>query len=289
MQALIYRAERARCRVDRPGPHQIYRRPRLAIESRPLGPLAADHVRVAVRLAGVCGSDLHLMQCDPRTGYIVGSVPLEVGPQGRVLGHEAVGEVQAVGADVAGLSAGAWVALESLRTCQRCEACRRGLFNQCGASILVGTQADGFFREVVDVPAQLVHDVSDLAASEDGRRAAACLEPAACSFGALTRARLAPGERVLVFGAGPIGAIAALLAAPCSGRRRSAWSNRSPPAARWCSAGPTASGPTPTRWPRRRRSTSSSSVRGRSTTSIASSSGWRRTRAWCCSPARERR
>lgn len=213
MQALIYHADRAPLAgIDRPGPHQIYRRPRLALEARPLGAVPAGHVRVAVRLVGVCGSDLHIMQCDPTSGYIVGSVPLDVGGEGRVLGHEAVGQVREVGAGVSGIARGAWVALESLRTCQRCDACRRGLFNQCAEGILVGMQADGYFREVVDVPVQLVHDVSDLAASDAGRRAAACLEPAACSFGALRRARLAPGERVLIFGAGPIGAFAALLA-----------------------------------------------------------------------------
>ena len=213
MQALIYRADRAPLAgADLSGPHQIYRRPRLALESRADEVLRDGHVRVEVRLAGVCGSDLNLMQCDPATGYILGSVPLDVGPEGRILGHEAVGQVREVGAGVAGIDRGAWVALESLRVCQRCDACRRGLFNQCARAVLVGMQADGYFREVVDVPLQLVHDVSDLAASDGGRRAAACLEPAACSFGALTRARVAPGDRVLIFGAGPLGAFAALLA-----------------------------------------------------------------------------
>lgn len=213
MQALVYRADRAPLAgVARPGPHQLYRRPRLDVEPRPLGAVPAGHVRVAVRLVGVCGSDRHVMQCDPASGYIVGSVPLEVGAEGRVLGHEAVGEVREVGAGVSGLARGAWVALESLRTCRRCDACRRGHFNQCAAVVLVGMQADGFFREVVDVPVELVHDVSDLAASEAGRHAAACLEPAACSFAALRRARVVPGDRVLIFGAGPIGAFAALLA-----------------------------------------------------------------------------
>lgn len=213
MQALIYRADREpMAGIEHPGPHQLYRRPRLDLEVRPLGPLPAGHVRVAPRLVGVCGSDLHLMQCDAASGYIVGSVPLDVGPEGRVLGHEAVGEVREVGAGVTGLAPGAWVTLESLRTCRRCDACRRGRFNQCAAGILVGMQADGLFREVVDVPVELAHDVSDLAASEVGRRAAACLEPAACSFNALRQARVRAGDRVLVFGAGPIGAFAALLA-----------------------------------------------------------------------------
>jgi threonine dehydrogenase-like Zn-dependent dehydrogenase len=72
-------------------------------------------------------------------------------------------------------------------------------------------QRDGVFAEIVDLPAQLAHDVNDLAADEAGQRAAACIEPAACSFVALSLARTKPGENVLIFGGGPIGIFAAML------------------------------------------------------------------------------
>jgi threonine dehydrogenase-like Zn-dependent dehydrogenase len=72
-------------------------------------------------------------------------------------------------------------------------------------------QRDGLFAEVVDLPVQLAHDVSDLAASEPGRRAATCIEPAAGSLVALSLAALKPGENVLIFGAGSIGVFAAML------------------------------------------------------------------------------
>ena len=193
---------------------------RFAIESRELGAVPAGHVRVEMHQVGVCGTDLHAVQADPDTGYILGSAPLEIGPEGRVLGHEGVGRVQAVGAGVGGIRRGDWVAFESLETCQRCAACRRGQFNQCENAVLIGMQRDGVFAEVVDLPARLAHDVSDLAADEAGRRAAACLEPAACSFVALTLARLAPGENVLIFGAGPIGLFAAMLARLAFGAAR---------------------------------------------------------------------
>jgi len=113
---------------------------------------------------------------------------------------------------VAGVRHGDWVAFDSLLTCHRCEACRRGHFNQCASTVLMGMQRDGLFAEVADVPAELLHDVNDLAASEAGRRAAACIEPAACSLVALSLARLRPGEHVLIFGAGPLGVFAAMLA-----------------------------------------------------------------------------
>jgi (R,R)-butanediol dehydrogenase/meso-butanediol dehydrogenase/diacetyl reductase len=197
--------------VECPCPQQIYRRPRLTLEERSLSVVPAGCVRVEMNLVGICGTDLHAVQCDPASGYILGSTPLDIGPEGRVLGHEGIGRVREVGAGVAGIRRGDWGAFESLETCNRCEPCRKGRFNQCLNAILVGMQRDGLFAEVVDLPAQLVHDVSDLAASDAGRRAAACIEPAACSLVALSAARLKPAEDVLIFGAGPIGLFAAML------------------------------------------------------------------------------
>jgi (R,R)-butanediol dehydrogenase/meso-butanediol dehydrogenase/diacetyl reductase len=212
MDVLVVRADREpMAGVDCPGPHELFRWPRLTMERRSLGSVPAGHLRVDVHLVGICGTDLDTVRCDPATGYILGSAPLEIGPEGRILGHEGVGRVREVGSGVSGIRRGDWVALESLQACHRCEACRKGHFNQCVSAVLVGMQRDGLFAEVVDLPAQLAHDVSDLAVSESGRRAAACIEPAACSFVALSLARVRPGEDVVIFGAGPIGLFAAML------------------------------------------------------------------------------
>lgn len=198
--------------VERPGPHQRYRAPMLMVEKRALGTLASDHVRVRVRLAGVCGTDVNAVTTDPRTGYIVGSAPLDLDERGRVLGHEGIGEVLDVGRDVTGVRAGEWVGFESILSCGGCTPCGRGHQNQCATAVLMGTQRDGLFTEVADVPARLAHRLGAVADTEDGRRAAACLEPAACSLLALRLAHVRPGDDVLVFGAGPIGASAAMLA-----------------------------------------------------------------------------
>jgi threonine dehydrogenase-like Zn-dependent dehydrogenase len=194
------------------GGRERYRWPRLTIESRPLvGRTAPGDIRVRMLLAGVCGTDLHLVRADRDTGYIVGSPPLEVGPAGRVLGHEGVGQICEVGEGVGGFAVGDVVTFESILTCGECIPCRRGLFNQCRRGRLVGTQVDGLFREVVDVPARVAHDVSDLARTPEGLRAAACIEPAACAHVAIARLGVRPGERVVVFGAGPLGLYAAML------------------------------------------------------------------------------
>jgi D-xylulose reductase len=235
--AIVLRLERD-ARVRDEGPEGV-RRPRLTIEPRPLGRLAPDAIRVRMLLAGACGTDLHLTRPDPETGSIECSVPLEIGADGRVLGHEGVGQICEVGEAVRGFRAGDVVAFESIVTCQECGACRRGRFNQCRLGRLIGAEVDGLFREMLDVPARVAHDVTDLARTPEGLRAAACIEPAACAHVAITRLGVRPGERVVVFGAGPIGLYAAMLCREAFGasvevvepvaRRRevaAAWSER---------------------------------------------------------------
>lgn len=197
--------------VSAPGPHQLYRWPRLEIEPRPLGPLLPGDLRVRMSLVGICGTDLHVAHAHPSTGYVLGSVPFDVGPSGRVLGHEGVGCIVDVGAGVTSFARGDFVTFESLLSCQTCTACRRGQFNHCFNGRLIGGQVDGLFRDLVDLPARLAHRVTDLAQSPQGLQAAACAEPAACAYVAASRAAVRPGHRVVVFGAGPIGIFAAMI------------------------------------------------------------------------------
>jgi threonine dehydrogenase-like Zn-dependent dehydrogenase len=161
--------------------------------------------------AGLCGSDVRAATADPETGYVVGSTPLAVGPEGRVLGHEGVGRVVEAGSGVTHLRPGTLVTFESILRCHRCDPCRRGDFNQCERAVLLGMERDGLFATVADVPALLAHDVTDLARSEAGLRASACVEPASCAFVACSSCRVGAGDRVVVFGAGPIGLFGAML------------------------------------------------------------------------------
>jgi threonine dehydrogenase-like Zn-dependent dehydrogenase len=104
------------------------------------------------------------------------------------------------------------VAFASLVNCGECEACRRGLPNQCRSATLLGMERDGLFGDLVDVPAQLMRRVTDLARDDRDLRALACLEPAAVAALACSSAPVNPGDSVLVFGAGPIGAYCAMVA-----------------------------------------------------------------------------
>ena len=212
-EALVLYAEEAPMPgVTHPGSHQIYRHPHIAVERRALPDLAPDHIRAEMIYAGVCGTDLHLVEQDPSSGYIRTSSPVSIPREGRIFGHEGIGRVVAVGGDVCDLKPGAIVALESIAVCGRCDRCRRGHPNQCRQATLVGMQADGIFATVADLPASLAHDVSDLTRGEKDLRALACLEPAGVAWVACTNAGLAAGERMIIFGAGPIGLYCAMLA-----------------------------------------------------------------------------
>jgi threonine dehydrogenase-like Zn-dependent dehydrogenase len=198
--------------VSEPGPHQLYQNPRIVVETRPLGDLAPDHIRVEMIYAGVCGTDVHLVETNPGTGYVRCSAPAKIPFTGRILGHEGVGRVLAAGARVSHLTPGALVAFESIIVCHHCRECRRGEFNQCRNARLLGLEQDGLFSTTIDLPALLAHDVTHCVRTDQDLKGIACLEPAAVALVACQNAQVAPGNVVLVFGAGPIGLFSAMLA-----------------------------------------------------------------------------
>lgn len=202
------------------GAHQIYRNPRVTVEERRLGDLDSDRIRVEMVYAGICGTDAHLVESNPTTGYVRCSAPARIPPEGRILGHEGVGRVLEVGRGIHHVAPGNMVAFESILVCHRCDVCRRGRFNQCRHARLLGLEDDGFFGTIVDVPSLLSHDVSHLASSDQGLRAVACLEPAGVAYTACENVRMAAGDTVVVFGAGPIGLLTAILATRAFGAAR---------------------------------------------------------------------
>lgn len=224
--------------VTNPSPNQRYRQPRVAVEERPLDALDPSHVRVEMLYAGICGTDLHLVQGDARTGYVRSSAPASIPASGRIIGHEGVGRVIATGEGVRGIRVGDTVAFASIDACLTCPTCLAGLPNQCPQARLVGMERDGLFATVTDLPATLAHDVSAIASDEQGLHAAACLEPAGCALLACQNAPVRPGDRVLVFGGGPIGLFASIAARRVFGAARVIMAepleSRRRLAAQWC-------------------------------------------------------
>ena len=163
-----------------------------------LPPLGAGEVRVRVRAAGICHSDAHY-----RSG-VSGTGELPLTP-----GHEVAGVVEAVGAGVDGLEPGARVCLHYLVTCGRCEYCLRGREQFCVEGRMIGKHRDGGYAETITLPARSAVRLPEEIPFEHG---AVMMCSSATSLHALRKARLQPGERVAVFGAGGLGISAVQLA-----------------------------------------------------------------------------
>ena len=146
-----------------------------------------DEVVLRVAACGICGSDLHMTE-DP--------VAFGIG-QGMVLGHEFAGEVVARGSEVASPALGDRVAVAPMRGCGSCESCRGGDPAWCPEMRLIG----GGYAELAVVAARQCRKLPDDVPTAEG----ALAEPVAVGLHAVNRAGMAPGARVLILGAGPIG------------------------------------------------------------------------------------
>lgn len=151
---------------------------------------------VRVEAVTICGTDLHILKGDVA----------EVTP-GRVLGHEAVGTIVAVGAAVETLVVGDRVLVSCISACGRCRFCREGHYGQClgGGGWILGHLVDGTQAEYVRVPFadNSTHPVPD-GVSDDQMLMLADILPTSYEVGVLNGA-VRPGDVVAIVGAGPIG------------------------------------------------------------------------------------
>jgi len=167
-------------------------------EPREPGP---GEVRVRPEAVGICGSDFHYFLGDLGTVDAASLYP-------RILGHEVSAIVDQVGPDCPpGLEPGERIALWPVKGCGRCYACRIGRENVCANLSLIGVHRDGALQDLLLVPAQQAFPVRG-----QDPVTAALIEPVSIAVRAVERGRLAAGERVVVFGAGPIGQALALAA-----------------------------------------------------------------------------
>jgi (R,R)-butanediol dehydrogenase/meso-butanediol dehydrogenase/diacetyl reductase len=165
-------------------------------------------VLVKTAACGICGTDLH----EYVSGPIVTPVdphPLTGAQNPQILGHEFAGEVVAVGPGVTRVRVEDRVAIMPLAYCGRCAYCERGLQQLCTTMACVGlSHAWGGMAELATVAEYQVVPLPDGVTYRQG----ALIEPTAVAAYGVERAGVAPGDTVLVTGAGPIGALAALCA-----------------------------------------------------------------------------
>jgi 2-desacetyl-2-hydroxyethyl bacteriochlorophyllide A dehydrogenase len=146
-------------------------------------------VLIRVREAGICGTDFAKYR-----GDLGGIFPV-------VAGHEAVGEIAALGPGVEGMRIEERVVIQPNFACGQCEACRSGRENICLHRVRLGLDIDGVFAEYVTVPRKYVWTLpKGLSYS-----AAALTEPLSVALHGLQKSAPAAGDRVLVYGAGTIG------------------------------------------------------------------------------------
>jgi propanol-preferring alcohol dehydrogenase len=186
----------------------------LRIDELPLPEPSGPEVRVRVAGAGVCRTDLHIVD---------GSQSRVVLP--RTLGHEVSGWIDALGPDAgpalrrARLAEGDPVVVHGGWGCGACDECAAGQEQRCAQSVAPGFQADGGYAEAMLVPhPRHLVGIGDL----DPAAAAPLGDAGLTAYRAIRRAEpwLADGARVLVIGAGALGqfALELLRAVPAAGR-----------------------------------------------------------------------
>jgi threonine 3-dehydrogenase len=171
----------------------------LWLENVPEPEVGINDVLIRVRKTGICGTDLHIYGWD---AWAQSTIPVPM-----VVGHEFVGEVVAVGANVSDFQEGDLVSGEGHVVCGRCRNCMAGRRHLCAHSIGLGVQRPGAFAEYVVLPMTNVwHHAPGI-----DEEVASIFDP----FGNAVHTALSfpvLGEDVLVTGAGPIGCMAAAVA-----------------------------------------------------------------------------
>jgi threonine 3-dehydrogenase len=170
------------------------RAPGLTVTTVPKPSPGPGEVLIAVRHAGVCGTDLHIADWDAWA-------------QGRlkpplIVGHEFAGEIVSLGGAVSGLTTGQLVTAEGHIVCGHCLQCRTGNGHICRNTRIIGVDLDGAFAEYIVMPATNVLPLDGIPTT-----VGAVMDPIGNAFHTVLTADI-PGSTVLVVGCGPIGCFA---------------------------------------------------------------------------------
>ena len=175
------------------------REPGLWLEEIPTPPVGIDDVLIRVLRTGICGTDIHIYKWD---SWAQSTIPVPM-----AIGHEFVGRIVEVGANVSDFSPGDIVSGEGHVVCGRCRNCMAGRRHMCAHTEGVGVNRPGAFAEYISLPMANIWRHADSVPLD----VAAIFDP----FGNAVHTALAfpvLGEDVLITGAGPIGIMAAAVA-----------------------------------------------------------------------------
>jgi 6-hydroxycyclohex-1-ene-1-carbonyl-CoA dehydrogenase len=165
----------------------------LTVEDVPVPKAGPGEVLVRVSACGVCHTDMHYIDHGVKT----------FAPPPLILGHEAAGVVAELGPGVAGRTVGERVLLPAVFPCGRCEMCQRGRGNICSDLRMFGNNVPGAYAEFVVAPAAYCIPMPEDVPLEEG---AIIADAISTPFHAVkNRARVQPGDTVVVVGCGGLG------------------------------------------------------------------------------------
>ncbi|WP_010648207.1 zinc-binding dehydrogenase [Oceanobacillus massiliensis] len=169
----------------------------LEVQDREEPKAGKDQVKIEVKYAGICGSDIHTYE-----GHYKVAAPV-------TLGHEFAGEIVELGEGVTEFSIGDRVTSETtFYICGECEYCKSGDYNLCNHRKGLGTQQDGGFTKYLIARKESVHKLPE----NVDYQSASMTEPLACTHHAVSKTEINEGDIVVVIGPGPIGLLTAQVA-----------------------------------------------------------------------------
>ncbi len=174
-------------------------KPGIWLEDVPRPKVGVNDVLIKIHKTSICGTDIHIFNWDAWAQKTI-KVP-------TVIGHEFVGSVEKIGANVDDVELGELVNGEGHVVCGRCRNCRAGRRHLCKDPKGIGVNRDGAFAEYISIPVSNVWHCDP----EIPTDVLSCFDP----FGNAVHTTLSfdlVGEDVLITGAGPIGAMAVAVA-----------------------------------------------------------------------------
>src|SRR4051812_4196602 len=168
----------------------------------PIPKIGDTDVLVKVKVASVCGTDLHIYDWDPWAQHRI-KPPL-------VPGHEFCGNVAAVGKDVTTVKEGDFVSAEMHVACGKCYQCRIGEAHICQNVHIIGIDTNGAFAEYVVIPESNIWKIDPAIPPEY----AAILDPLGNAVYTVLSGEIA-GKTIAIVGCGPIGLFAIAVARAC--------------------------------------------------------------------------
>jgi threonine 3-dehydrogenase len=176
--------------------------PGAEVRQVPVPEIGPHDVLIKVKVASICGTDLHIYDWDPWAQHRI-KPPL-------IPGHEFCGNVVAIGGEVTSVSVGDFVSAEMHVACGKCYQCRIGEAHICQNVKILGVDDAGAFAEYVRIPEPNVWKLDPSISPEY----ASILDPLGNAVNTVLSGEIA-GRSIAVIGCGPIGLFAIAVARAC--------------------------------------------------------------------------